>query len=259
MTGAANRAVSTGWDDLAEEFAAWRGAGRQATLWWRDDDATRPSPALERVLGFSAATGVPVALAVIPRDAGDDLVDRLATAPEAEVLQHGFAHANHAGDDQRPCEYGPERPLAIRIAELAHGWRLISRFRRPLPVLVAPWNRLDEALIPVLPAAGLGAVSTLGPRRAAAAAPGVRAVNVHVDIMDWQTRRFAGLDAALGQLAGHLRARRTGAVDGAEPTGVMSHHAFHDEEAWSFLAALFAFTRERRDVRWLTAREAFWP
>lgn len=248
----------TDWTDLQTELDAWQSAGRTAALWWRDDDAVQPSPPLDHLLAISAGHQVPVALAVIPANTGATLRNHLAAhAADAWVLQHGWAHVDHSANGARQNEYGPERPIAVRVDELAAGWRKLTEFRRAWPALVAPWNRIDPELIPALPQAGLAGVSTLGPRPAADAAPGVRQVNVHVDIMNWQTRRFAGDDAALGQLLAHLRARRDGAADASEPTGVMTHHSFHDEEAWSFIGALLAATRPHPAARWLTAAEAF--
>ncbi|MFO1127703.1 MAG: hypothetical protein U1E66_04600 [Rhodospirillales bacterium] len=249
----------TSWDALNRELDLWVATGRPATLWWRDDDAVRVTPELERVLALSAATETPVALAVIPRDADAGLAHRLSQASSATVLQHGFAHANHAGADDRQNEYGPERPLAVRIAELAEGWRRLLPFPRRLPVLVAPWNRLSADLPPALAEAGLAGLSALGARPQADPAPGVRQVNVHVDIMNWQSRRFAGLTDALGQLVGHLRARREGRADAGEATGVMTHHAFHDEEAWTFIADLIGHVRSHGGAAWLPAGEVFWP
>jgi hypothetical protein len=246
------------WTDLQTELDAWQSAGRTATLWWRDDDAVQPSPPLDRLLALAAAQRVPVALAVIPADTGAPLRDHLAAdAADAWVLQHGWAHADHSANGERQNEYGPERPIAVRVDELAAGWRKLADFPRAWPALVAPWNRIDPALLPALPQAGLTGVSTLGPRPATDAAPGVRQVNVHVDIMNWQTRRFAGDDAALGQVLAHLRARRDGTADAGEPTGVMTHHSFHDEEAWTFIGALLAATRPHPAARWLTADAVF--
>ena len=42
-----------------------------------------------------------------------------------------------------------------------------------------------------------------------------------------------------------------------EPTGLMTHHAAHDEALWRFLDRLLAVTKSHRAVRWLAAREAF--
>jgi hypothetical protein len=126
--------------------------------------------------------------------------------------------------------------------------------------MVAPWNRIDDVLLPLLPEAGLSAVSTLGPRPAAEPVPGVRRTNVHADIVDWAgSRGFAGLDRAVAQIAGHLAARRRGEVDADEPTGVMTHHLFHDDGCWWFVEDLLERTGRHPAARWLPAAEAFWP
>ena len=39
------------WDRLEREIDAWAAAGREATLWWRDDDAVAATAELERLLG----------------------------------------------------------------------------------------------------------------------------------------------------------------------------------------------------------------
>ncbi|TVR99567.1 MAG: hypothetical protein EA406_03045 [Rhodospirillales bacterium] len=248
------------WDDLHRELDAWSAAGRQATLWWRDDDATRDCPALAHLLHISARHGVPVALAVIPRGADSTLAPLLAGCPQAAALQHGYAHANHAPEGVRQEEYGPHRRREVMLAELAEGWLRIADLPQALPVLVAPWNRMDPELLPQLPEAGLHGVSTLGPREGAEPAPGVRRTNVHVDIMDWHgTGGFVGDGGALGQVLQHLRARREEAADADEPTGLMTHHGFHDEGCWRFIDAFLGATRRHPAVRWLDAREAFWP
>ncbi len=248
------------WQDLWDELVRWQQDGRTATFWWRDDDATRESPQLVRLLNLGATQDVPVALAVIPRDIDGSLHALLLDYPLASVLQHGWSHENHAPGDQRQEEHGPHRPQEVMAEELAEGWRRLSRLPRALPVMVAPWNRVDPALLPTLPAVGLGGVSTLGPRDAAEPVPGVRRTNVHLDIMDWHgTGGFIGDGDALGQVLHHLAARRSNAVDPDEPTGLMTHHLFHDEGCWGFIEAFVAQTRSHPAVRWLGAKEAFWP
>jgi hypothetical protein len=246
------------WTELEEELHAWQCADLVATLWWRDDDARSVSPELERLLTIACESATPVALAVIPRDCDDALKDRLADVHLAWPLQHGWAHENHAPDADRQNEYGCHRPLEEMIEELAAGARRTSSFARGLPVLVAPWNRIDEALIPELPRAGVSGLSVLGPRAARMPAPGVVCCNVHVDIIDWNRGGgFIGARGALEQMLRHLRARRTGAADPGEPTGIMSHHLYHDEGCWWFLAELLARTRHHPAVRWLDAGQAF--
>jgi hypothetical protein len=247
------------WDDLTRELDAWHRRGTAATFWWRDDDAVRVTPALMRLLALSDGAEAPVSLAVIPRDADDGLRDRLARQPLASVLQHGWSHANHAPDGRQE-EFGPHRPLPMMLAEVALGWRRISGFDRSFPVFVAPWNRMDPHVLGYLSAAGLRAVSTLGPRETAEPSAGIRRTNVHVDIVDWQgTRGFVGLERALDQVVTHLRQRRTGEADADEPTGLMTHHGFHDEGCWGFIADFLRRSRAHPAARWLPAEDAFWP
>ena len=80
------------WRELEEELARWRDEGRLADFWWRDDDATSPSVALEHLLKLSSTSGVPLALAVIPLKAVPELFQGL----EASVLVHGTDHFEKA-------------------------------------------------------------------------------------------------------------------------------------------------------------------
>ncbi len=247
----------TDWNNLHREIWYWAEQGRTATFWWRDDDAIAPDAKLDHLLAVAAETTTPVALAVIAGVADPLLAERIAPAREVSVVQHGFAHANHAPEGQPQDEYGPERTVAERLAELAEGRQRMMRLPRFVPVLVPPWNRLPHDLLAHLPAIGLQGVSAWGPRPCSQPAPGVRQVNVHVDLMDWNTRRFCGHERGLGQMINHLRARRLGTVDTSEPTGLMTHHAFHGPGGWAFLVELLRQTRPRPGIRWLSAGEAF--
>ena len=83
------------WQDLDRELEAWLAAGRTATLWWRDDDATQPTPALARLLALAARFGQPLHLAVIPAQLDAGVAGALAGRSEVRVLQHGYAHIDH--------------------------------------------------------------------------------------------------------------------------------------------------------------------
>lgn len=228
------------WDGLRRELDDWAAAGRIATLWWRDDDAARMSPPLKRLLAI--ADGVPLALAVIPARAE-------GFEAEATVLQHGWAHDNNAPAGARKCELVD----ASVLDRLAAGKERLERLfgKRFLPVMAPPWNRIGAAVAARLPALGYRALSVLGPRRSPFE------TNVHVDVMDWRERRFAGESAVLRQLAGHLSARREGKVDPDEPTGVMTHHLVHGATAERFLARLVAATRMHPAARWLAPGAVF--
>ncbi len=250
----------TAWDTLPQELELWRARERRATIWWRDDDAVRPGPALDRLLALSARHGAPLALAVIPAAAEPALARRLAEAPQAVVLQYGYAHRNHAPDDRKKCELGRSRPAEAVLAELAAGRdRLGALFgARALPVLVPPWNRISVELLPALPGLGYRGLSTYTPRKAAHPVPELLQVNTHLDPIRWKPeRRFLGEAAALDLLCGHLAARREGRADPDEPSGILTHHAVHDEALWRFLDRLLATLATHPAVRPLTAAAVF--
>jgi hypothetical protein len=175
------------------------------------------------------------------------------------VLQHGWRHLDHAAD-RKKSEFPPGRPHDAVAADLAAGrTRLGELFgAMALGVLAPPWNRFDDALLLLLPDCGIGAVSRVKPRLAAFPAPGVLAVNVHVDLVAWRgDRGFVGEEAALGGIVGHLRRRRLNRFDCDEPTGILTHHLVQDERTEAFLARLLAVTRSHRAARWLDARDVF--
>jgi hypothetical protein len=223
----------TDWRDLTEELDQWRAAGRIATVWWRDDDATAPSPALDRLLALQQKHAAPLMIAVIPARAEPDLAQRLTDLDGISIVQHGWAHANHAPVGASKAELGADRPAALVLGELARGQIVLDGlFGDWLRFLVPPHNRIAPALARELPRAGYVGLSTYNPRRGAITA--LTQINTHIDIMNWVTRAFGGEAAALALAVRHLRARRTGATDADEPTGLLTHHLAHDEAAWAF-------------------------
>jgi hypothetical protein len=270
MTGPAMKGSGmTGWDDLARELDNWGSpsaapgkgaAGRRATLWWRDDDAAGRAPGLDRLMALRCQYGLPLTLAVIPARAEAGLVAAIERDAAITPVQHGFAHRNHAADGSKNGEFGPARPVAANGADLTAGARRMSDLfgARAIPVLVPPWNRIDPSLIAYLPGLGFRGLSTFGPRAAAEPVAGLRQANTHADIVDWRGRRgFIGQAKALRSVIEHLEARRDGAADPDEPTGLLTHHLVHDEGCWSFLGRLFEATAAHPAVRWLAAGEIF--
>lgn len=252
------------WSTLDRELELWHAAQRRATVWWRDDDAVRPGPALDRLLGLSARHGAPLALAVIPATAepalAQNLMERRKDAPPVAVLQHGYAHRNHELEDRKKCELGAARPAAAVLAELAGGRdRLGALFgTQALPVLVPPWNRIATDLLPALPGLGFRGLSTYTPRGPARPVPELLQVNCHLDPIRWKPERgFLGEAAALGLLCEHLAARREGRADPSEPSGILTHHAVHDEALWRFLDRLLATLSAHPAVRLLKADAVF--
>jgi peptidoglycan/xylan/chitin deacetylase (PgdA/CDA1 family) len=245
---------------LRAELDRWPALPRRATLWWRDDDACRATPALARLLDVSASHRVPVAIAAIPARLSGDLVEALIDMPSCTLLQHGYEHRNHAVPGERSCELDAHRPVAVCIAELVRGReRLEAAFgARFLPVLVPPWNRIAPEVVDALAQARYRGLSTFAPRRSTWAVPGVRQCNTHVDPIAWRRgRAFVGRDEAAARLAAHLALRRRSEVDPDEPTGLLTHHLDFDDDAWRFVEDLFDATRTHPAVAWLSAAEAF--
>lgn len=253
-------AIAADWPALAEELEHWGAAGRVATLWWRDDDAATASARLDRLL--VVAREVPIALAVIPALADIALAARLASAsPAVSVLQHGWRHADHS-QGRRKSEFPPERSAAAVRGDLAAGRRRLAELfgATAIAVLAPPWNRFDSRFFSLLAGTGIGAISQAGPRRDAWPLPCLFAANIHVDLVAWSgDRGFVGEAAALASLVGHLRGRRLGRVDGAEPTGIMTHHLVQDGGAEEFLDRLIGLTLAHPAARWLSAGEVFAP
>lgn len=250
----------TGWSDLERECDAWARQGRVVELWWRDDDAVEDTPALRRLLALAAGRA-PVALAVIPARLMPDLAPRLAAEGKSiGVLQHGYDHGNRAAAGAKKSEFPPARPAAEVAEVLAAGRdRLRAAFaERFVPALTPPWNRFDARHLSLLPGLGYRGLTTYLPRTQELAAPGLRQINTHVDVIDWHgTRGFLGLNPTLDLLVGHLAAKRSGKADAAEPTGLLTHHLVHDRETWEFLGAFLDWCAGRPGIRWRGAAELF--
>jgi peptidoglycan/xylan/chitin deacetylase (PgdA/CDA1 family) len=246
-------------DELVRELDLWADAGRVASFWWRDDDAVAPAPELTRLLDLGWRFGIETGVAVVPAAARAALPDAIASYAGAVILQHGYAHANHARPGDPAVECGGARSLAPILDELAAGRERLSALfgTRFLEVLAAPWNRVETRVVARLPSLGFRGVSAYGPRRAMRGAEGIRVANAHVDPINWRERRFAGVQKALSGVVGELRSRRLEAADPEEPVGLLTHHRDHDPALWDFLERFFAVTQQHDSARWLGVAEAF--
>ncbi|HEY4164349.1 MAG TPA: polysaccharide deacetylase family protein [Dongiaceae bacterium] len=250
----------TSWADLARELELWAASGRDATWWWRDDDAVADSPALRQLLDLGRNG---LGLAVIPGSPTESLTESLAPAlgdhPHVFVLQHGFSHRNQAEPGAKKNEFPDSRDPTAIDAELATGRRrLRDAFgNRFLSVLTPPWNRIGDRTLPRLKQLGFRGLSRYQSRKAPEF-HGLQQINTHVDVIDWQGGRgFLGEAACLGLFLGHLQARRTGHADRDEPTGLLTHHIVHDATTWRFLQKLRDFLAEQPAARLLDPAAAF--
>lgn len=220
------------WTALRQEFDQWRDLGREIPFWWRDDDAIAATTALDQLLALSCETGVPVHLAVIPAFVEEGLKARLVDT-DARVLQHGWAHENHAPKIEKKAEYRDHRSLDAMRAELLRGQEVLTSLfgARFSPVFVPPWNRISPELVAVLPDLGFSAVSTFNAR------PTPFHTNTHIDPINWREDRSAyPVETLVDQTVAVLKARRIGDTDPTEPLGLLTHHLVHDPAIWAFTA-----------------------
>ncbi|HEY5636721.1 MAG TPA: polysaccharide deacetylase family protein [Burkholderiales bacterium] len=246
------------WQAFGAELARWQAAGRVVEFWWRDDDATAPTDALDRLTALGARHGIPLTLAVIPQAS----VAALFEATEGiDFIQHGSDHRNRAGAGAKKTEFPAQEDPAAALGRLRDARLRLEALSsgRALPVLAPPWNRLHPGLATRLAEAGLRGLSRFQ-ARGPEGIPGLTQVNTHIDLIAWRgDRGFAGSAQVLAQACAHLEARRLGTASPDEPTGWLSHHAVHDAATWDFLEALFARTAGRDGVRWRRAADLFPP
>lgn len=251
-TNSATKRSSNDWAALSGELDRWSEPGQPATFWWRDDDVTQTSKALDRLLELADST--PLALAAIPMSASPTLAKRLADVPTIMVMQHGYAHANHAPSGEKKAEFGKHRPVSEMVIEIARGAeRLHEIFQnKATTTLVPPWNRIADEFVALLPDAGITALSSIGSHHSDCLLP---QVNVHVDIIDWRGHRgFVG-SSAIDRIIDNLSLRRSGEINPTEATGLLTHHLDHDEYCWNFVADLMALTEAHPAARWMSATE----
>lgn len=260
------------WAELDAELHAWAIAGHTATFWWRDDDASAATPALDRLLELRAQFDLPLVLAVPPAHAQNSLAKVLAGESQIAVTVHGLSHTNHAPAGEKKAEFGAHRPIPEMCTELSLGLeRLAGMFGiQAQPVLVPPWNRIAPELLPHLVELGYSGISTYRAARVREPAPGLLQTNCHLDIVDWRgTGNLQSPHLIVAELVTLLRQRRTQLTGGGhsaspsdpwEPTGILTHHLAHEPAAWSFLEALFSRISMHVEIGsavWVTCAETF--
>ena len=229
-------------DDVERELARWRRAKLTPRFWLRDDDAARPTPALERLLGLARAHDIPLLLAVIPTEATPALADAVRHEKLVTPAVHGYAHRRHTPDGVPAMELGGARPAEEILDELKEGRTILRRLfgERLSGILVPPWNRLSREVAARLHEVGFTALSTNSWHEDGSALP---QLNTQIDIVDWANgRRGHTVEWAMGELLRRLKQARE---RGGAALGILSHHLVHDEQAWATLEALILYLKER--------------
>jgi peptidoglycan/xylan/chitin deacetylase (PgdA/CDA1 family) len=229
-------------DDLASEFSCWRQEELTPRFWLRDDDATKPTPALDRLLGLVDRYDVPLLLAVIPAEAKDALAEAIGGEPLVTPAVHGYAHRRHTPNDVLAMELGGERAIEDILGELKAARVMLRGLfgDRLSGILVPPWNRLSREVAARLHEAGFTALSTNSWHEDGSSLP---QLNTQIDIIDWANgRRGQTVEWAMGELLRRLEQARE---RGGAPLGILGHHLVHDEQAWTTLEALVGYLKER--------------
>lgn len=216
-------------------------------VWWRDDDAIEPTPALDRLIAIANRHGIEVALAAIPAGATAELAARIAGEGFVSILQHGVEHRNFQdkGRGEKAAEFGARRDPDAAIAGIARSRaRLAELFGdRFVPVFVPPWNRIAPRIAARLPEAGLVATSAFTQFHPRA----LPFVQTHVDMIKWKKGAgFIGWHAAELRIDYHLARRRTNADD---PLGILSHHLAQDDASFDFLDRTFEILKSHPGAR----------
>jgi hypothetical protein len=238
------------WRPVVEALESWHAADLRAPLWLRDDDSVEPTPALERLIDLTAEHDIPLALAVVPANAGKALAHALRAAGHVTPIVHGWAHRNYAPKGEKKQEFGLHRPIEAMRQDLSLA---LSKVRELFPfqlapMFVPPWNRIAPELIPILRELDYTALSTFGATSAEnRASP---EINTHVDIIDFRgTRRCREHGVLAQEIAVALS---YSFQHGRCAVGILSHHLVHDEAAFEFLAGFFSIARQEY---WLSAQE----
>ena len=243
--------MSDPFEILIGELDRWQGDGKRASFWLRNDDGTLPSPRLRHLLALTADHRIPLALACIPGFTGGSLAKWVAEYRHAIVWQHGVWHRNHAPSTAKKQELISANALCQ--TDLAAGFaKLKVLFGDQFsPVLVPPWNRIDQQTADRLDNAGYEGVSMFGTARKVRFPAGIRIENTHTDLIDWSNgAKFIGEERALKQLVLLLQQQRNGHLPSQTLLGLLIHHAVMERDSWDFLSRLFEVTNGHPSARW---------
>jgi hypothetical protein len=249
------------WPTLQRELDMWAESGKQASFWWRDDDAVSETPQLQLLDSLCQTFDVPVSIAIIPASLEASLSKFLQHREHFSVLQHGYSHSSYAAKGAKKIELGGERSLDIIASELSVGFlRLTNALPDQFtPVIVPPWNRIESRVYDSLKGIGFTGISVEGARKVSYPVTDLLQINTHLDPINWRHGRgFIGSQTAIALLQQHLYLRRTTDRCKDEPTGLLTHHLVHNEAIWSFCRSLFKHLNQHPAAHWVSARQ-MWP
>lgn len=229
------------WSPLTAELDHWRAAGLTLPIWWRDDDAITPTPALGILTDLAARMTLPVHLAIIPAHADPALAKIVNASPHLIPVTHGWAHQSHAPTGEKKAEFGSHRPVPQIVDDIRQARAVMcDQFGENAgDMFVPPWNRIATEVIQTLPELGFTALSTFTPRKTTTPTPGLTQINTHLDPINWKSGKvLIDPDILIRQITQQLADRRLGHTDTTEPYGILTHHLVHDADIWCFTEQL---------------------
>ena len=223
------------WSPLRNALKGFRRDGLDLPLWWRDDDATQPTKALDLLHETAVRLQVPVHVAVISGLAQPTLASMNASNGMLIPVVHGWKHINHAPPEEKRSEFGTPRLAAAQEIQASFEAMQSIFGAHCLPLFVPPWNRLDPSHVAALRRSGYRGISVFPSRRVLGPTPGIIQVKTHIDPVDWHgTYGLHSTDTIIQKAVFRLQARRRGIDDPAEPLGLLTHHLVHTKEIWQF-------------------------
>jgi len=216
------------------------------TVFFRADDIAVPGKQLAGLMALFTKHRCPLCLAVVPawltRPRWRGL--KLLGKKEPSLWcwhQHGWRHANHEREGKKQ-EFGPGRTTAQIRLDLGKGRdRLQSIMGASFaPVFTPPWNRCSMDTLGQLEPNGFQAVSR-GLGASSNTLPGLPDLFVNVDL---HTRKALDPASAWASLFSDIKQ----AVS-KNYCGFMIHHRQMNDAAFSFLDALLAALKAKREIR----------
>ncbi|MBX7145827.1 MAG: hypothetical protein K1X44_00800 [Alphaproteobacteria bacterium] len=243
------------WSDLKQELILWDSHNLSIYMWWRDDDAVQFTPELQLLLNLAKTNHCPITLAVIPYANQLKLDDMIHNEYELSIVQHGYRHHNHETYPTKKSEFGLNRSLSDSIDDLHEGQLLMKKVFGPyaLPVLVPPWNRIDDRIIDYLPSLGFKGLSTFGTDKIGLK-KGILQWNCHIDPINWhQGKSFYGESQVIDMILHEIQKRRFNSSS-HNPLGLLTHHLIHDKNCWNFIQNLLDFSQNYSCIQWISLK-----
>ena len=158
--------IEYSWQDLDYEIKSNLDANLPVEFWWRNDDTAYHVNKLKPLAALAKNEGVAVGISTVPKLLTECAKTYILQITNANVLQHGYNHTNHATESERKEELGAHRNTNEVLTELLSGQdKLKLAFdKKLLPVLVPPWNKIETTIVNELPNLGYKGLSCFGSR-----------------------------------------------------------------------------------------------